>query len=259
MRKSTLSRTFALLFLVILTGCKVKKGIIEQATLPAPPNNSLSVLDNIIASQAKFNTLSIRAKADLEIDNNSYNATMIIHAERDKAIWISVTAPIIGEVGRAMITPDSVKILNRLEGEYVKKPFSYIHELANEQVNFNTLQAMIAGNAIPEVLNNKSSIEMKGRESVLSATIQGLIYTLNFDEKFRLTQTDLRDNSAGQRLNVAYGDFDLVSEQTIPQSVNVRSASPGKKINVDLKYSRIELNVPVDMPFNVPSRFNVKQ
>jgi hypothetical protein len=261
MKRSILSKSAVFFFLLVCISCKVKKEITQQSA-PAPiPDATVSktdILTNIIAKQANFNTLSIRAKADMDIGNDSHNVTMIIRIQKDKAIWVSVTAIAGLEVARALITPDSIKIRNNLESTYTKKPFSYIYQFTNRQLNFNTLQAIFAGNAMPEFLNDKSNINMSGNIPQLSGSLNNLTYVLTFNEKFSVVQTDLKDNSAGQTLNVVYGDFTSVSGQTIPQSVNIKSKAVNKNVSVDLKYSRVDINVAVDMPFSIPQRFTVK-
>jgi hypothetical protein len=259
MGRSILNRSAVLLFLLIFVGCKVKKGVVQQASAVSGVNSSKTeILDNIIARQATFNTLAIRAKTNLNIDNNSNNVTMIIRIQKDRAIWVSATAIAGLEVARALITPDSIKIRNNLESTYTKKPFSYIYGFTNKQLNFNTLQAIFAGNPMPEVLNDRSTINMSGKTPELSAALNSLVYTLIFNQNFRVAQTDIKDERAGQTMTVAYNDFTSVSGQVLPQSVNITSHAVNKDISIDLKYNRIDINVPVDMPFSVPSRFTVK-
>jgi hypothetical protein len=263
MRRSILNKCAILFFLFVCIGCKVKKEVAQQppaasVTSPDVVISKTDILSKIIAKQADFNTLSIRAKADLDIDRNSHDVTMIIRIQKDKAIWVSVTAIAGLEVARALITPDSIKIRNNLESTYIKKPFSYIYSYTNRQLNFNTLQAIFAGNAMPEFLNDKSNINTAGAMPELSGTLNNLAYSLIFNDQFRVTQTELKDNSAGQTLKVLYGDFATVAGQIIPKSVNITSNAANRNISVNLNYSRIDINVPVDMPFTVPQRFTVK-
>src|SRR4051812_29184607 len=93
MKRSILNKFAVLLFLLIFIGCKVKKGVIQQApSVSGLSYSKTEILDNIIAKQANFNTLAMRAKTTLNIDNSSNNVTMIIRIQKDKAIWVSATA-----------------------------------------------------------------------------------------------------------------------------------------------------------------------
>jgi hypothetical protein len=273
MKRNTLNRSVTLLLLLIFTACKIKKEVVlQQSSSPDSSSQVVSssqpasnitfskteTLDKVIAKQANFNTLSIRAKANLDINNNANNVSMTIRIQKDKAIWISVTAIAGLEVARALITPDSLKVLNRIESVYIKKSFGYIYEFTNRQLNFNTLQAIFAGNAMPEFLNDKSMVNISGKALTLSGMLNNLIYSLTFNENFNLIQTDLKDESAGQTMTVAYEDFISVSQQIIPHSVSIKSNAEKKNIRIDLKYNRVDIDAPVDLPFSIPQRFTVK-
>ena len=69
---------------------------------------------------------------------------------------------------------------------------------------------------------------------------------------------ELKDEAAGQNLQVSYSDFNAVQGQPVPHQVNIKSQAERKNIVIDLKYSRVELNQTVEMPFSVPKRFTVK-
>ena len=88
--------------------------------------------------------------------------------------------------------------------------------------------------------------------------LDNLIYSLTFNDKFRLTLADLKDERAGQALTVIYDDFAPSSQQMIPRSVSAKSNAGNKNISVDLKYNRIDIDVPVDLPFNIPQTYTLK-
>ncbi|RYG21494.1 MAG: DUF4292 domain-containing protein, partial [Chitinophagaceae bacterium] len=60
------------------------------------------------------------------VNGNENNVTMLIRIEKDKKIWVSVTAIAGIEVARAVITPDSLLLRDNLNKTYARKPFSYI-------------------------------------------------------------------------------------------------------------------------------------
>ena len=69
-----------------------------------------------------FNTLALKGKADLDINGEQNNVNMNIRIQKDKKIWVIITAAGgIVEVARAMITPDSLLLLNKLQKTYTKK------------------------------------------------------------------------------------------------------------------------------------------
>ena len=256
-----LSKLVFLLIFPVFFSCKLKKEEIASGNSSSPVRpvglSKDSLFVDITSKQANFSTLSIRAKANFEIDNEQHNANMSIRIEKDKAIWISVTAVAGLEIARVLISPDSLKIINRVENTYTRKPFSYVFEFANKELNFNSLQSIFAGNAIPGFLNDKSTVSLSGKSSVLSGSLGSLIYALTFNENLRVTETNVKDDNAKQSLSIVYKDFVSVSQQKIPQSVHIKSSTVDKNIAIDLKYTRVNVNVSVDLPFSVPQRFEV--
>lgn len=256
-----LNKLGVLLLLPVFLGCTVKRDALPTgASMPPGSGKDLSesgIFEDIIAKQVDFNTISIRAKANLEIEGEENNVTMSIRMVKDKTIWISVTAVAGLEIARALITPDSLKILNRVENTYTQKPFSYVYEFANKQLNFNSLQSIFVGNAMPEFLNDKSLVTMSDKSAVLSGTLGSLIYSLSVNDKLRISETSLKDDDEKQSFQVVYKDFTVISGQAIPQSVNLKSTAEDKNVAIDLKYNRVNVNVSVDLPFNVPQRFKV--
>ncbi len=155
--------------MVALTiACRAKKAIVS------PPKSADSTMvtrveksENIKmlrANDLSFNTLSLKAKASLNINGNSNNVTMNIRMQKDEKIWVSITAIAGIEVARALITPDSIKVRNNFQSVYLKKPFSYVHRYTNKQVDFSLLQAIFSGNTIAAFMKEDAVLELEKRD-----------------------------------------------------------------------------------------------
>ncbi|NEU10217.1 DUF4292 domain-containing protein [Flavihumibacter sp. R14] len=259
MLRNLLSSILLVLVFSLFISCKTKKALVSSANIPAAGKSSKAEKLNAINNAAlHYSTLSIKAKADLNLNGNSNDATMNVRIRSGEAIWVSVTATAGLEVARALITPDSIKVLNRFESTYINKPFSYIYEFANDQIKFSTLEAIIAGNPIKEVVTEKSELGIQGNLTMLSGAIGSLIYNVQVDGINKVVKTSLKDEEAAQDLLADYSDFIAVQGQPVPHQVSIKSQAERKNIVINLKYSRVELDQAVDMPFSVPKRFTVK-
>lgn len=264
MKRNILNKAVLFLVLFAAFGCKTRKQAVPvvvkgpQIVEPASSLSKSDVLKQISDKQINFNTLLIKAKADLSINNNSNDVSMNIRMQNEKAIWISLTAIAGIEVARALITPDSIKILNRIESSYTKKPFSYVYQFANKQINFKTLQDLFVGNAINGSLNQSSDIVVNGGQAHLKGALSGLAYLLIFGETYNLIQSNLNDKAAAQTLTVNYSDPRNIGGREFPHAVSIKSNASNKSISIDLKYNHVGLNEPVEFPFSVPKRFTVK-
>ena len=269
MRRDMLNRgVYILLLLGFFASCRSKKAVVATpvpvpAAVLTPPVESANTVraDKLAAiknKEAGFNTLSAKAKAELNFGGNSNDVTMNIRIKKNEAIWVLVTAIAGLEVARALITPDSVKVINRLENEYIKKPFSYLYEFTNNKINFGTLQSVLVGNTMPEFITDSTEVNMKGTEAELKSSIGSMMYNLMLNDQNKVVQANLRDAAAGQSLLVTYGDFQAVSQQQLPHSIIMKSQAKSKNISLDLRFTKIELDVPVDIPFRVPDRYTIK-
>ena len=258
MRKDISNSILSILLVSALLGCKAKKDLIKpEVASKVVDFNKAKILTAIRNNVSKYSTLSIRAKADLKIDNSDNEVTMNIRINHGKAIWVSVTAIAGLEVARTLITPDSVKIINRLESTYLQKQFDYLYKFSNKQINFNTLEDILAGNPVKETVTENSNLSIQVNQSVLSGMLGSLAYNLVFTGKHQLIQTSLKDDAASQFLVVDYDHLLEVQDQVFPHTVNIRSQADRKNIVINLKYSRLEINETLNMPFSVPKRFTV--
>jgi len=261
MKRNILNSALILGTVVFATACKAKKEIVV-----APPttteiktdNSKAETLTLLNGKQLKFNTLSLKAKATLDIAGDINDVTMNFKIKDKETIWVSVTAlGGLAEVARALITPDSIKIMNRIKSEYIKKPFSYIYNFTNKEVNFNTLQSILTGNAIDEFLTPQSDVKQENGVWVVSGNKQELDYRLLFNTLLKVGEINLNDSKNGQALKATYFNYQKLNESLFPSALQINTLSGAKKINIDLQYVKIDGNVPVDFPFNVPKRFTL--
>jgi hypothetical protein len=244
-------------FLLSLAGCSARKKAIDVDKLAIQRSNA-EKLAAIEQTQVRFERLSLKSKASISLDGNTNDVSVAIRIENDKKIWISVTAIAGLEVARMLITPDSIKIINRLESVYIKKPFSYIHDYTNPQVNFGTLQAMLIGNIWPEIFKQTHEISTKDSLVQLMGNLSSIQYDIRFNEALKMKNLYLQDATAKQELQVSYADFWDESGQLLPHLLKLSSLVGIKSVQAELKYTKIEKDTPLDFPFSVPKRFSVK-
>jgi hypothetical protein len=243
--------------LLLTVSCKVRKPLVANrvADTSAKPVDNSSRINAIKAKQLYFNTFSAKARTKLDIAGNSNDVTLNIRINRDQKIWVSVTAIAGIEVARALITPDSIIIMNRLQSLYIKKPFSYIYTFAGSQINYKTLESLLVGNAIPELLNENAALQSDSSKTILTGNLQDLLYRLLLGPDMRVTQTNLNDQAAGQSLQVTNNAFIQAGNRIVPSQIDMVSMVKDKKIEVNLHYSKVDFDLPLQYPFSIPARY----
>ena len=259
MKENTLNKILIVCCLLAIVSCKAKKQIVVTRP-PAPvtkPKNDLEAKLNAIRSQqVSFNSFSAKAKTNLNIDGNTNDCTLNIRISNNKKIWVSVTALLGIEVARAVITPDSILVINRLQSVYLKKPFSFIYTYTNRHVNYTMLQALLVGNAIPTLLNDSTKYEAVNNIINLSGSLQDVLYKLALGADFKVTQTNLTNDSQGQSLQVSDNNFMVSGNQKVPSQIAIASVAKNRKVQVNLHYVKVDFNLPQDYPFNIPDDYS---
>ncbi len=209
------------------------------------------------ARQLMFNTFSGRASTSLGFNDDNKDVTLNIRIDRDKKIWVSITATVLitVEVARALITPDSIKILNKLQGVYIKKPFSYIHQYASKEVNYKTIESLLVGNAMPQLLTENADLQAANGNITLAGSLQDLLYKLMFGADLKVGQFNLSNQAQTQALQVNNSEFVQVSNRVVPSRIIISSTSGGKKVQANLHYTKIDLDEQLDYPFNIPETY----
>jgi hypothetical protein len=258
MKKNILNKLLIACCLLAMVSCKARKQVIvsRKADSAAKPlDNVSSKLDAIKAKQVNFNTFAGRAKTKLDINGNSNDVTLNIRIQRDKKIWVSITAILGVEAARALITPDSILLINRLQGVYLRKPFSYVYKYASNQVNYKTLESLLIGNAIPELLNEKADVVNADGNTTLSGSLQDLLYKLIVGADLKVTQTNLSNQNEGQSLQVVNNTFIQATNRIMPSEIDIASVVKDKKIQVNLHYTKADYDVQQEYPFSIPASY----
>lgn len=263
MKKSTLSNCALLGLLAFATSCRPKKEIVK-APVAVPVevavvvDNKLENINALVAKDLSFNSLALRGKADLNINGDENSATINLRIKKDEKIWFSVTA--LGgafEVARGIITPDSLLLMNRMQKQVIRKPFSYIHQFTNNQINFGWLQSILTGNTVKEFMAEKSGLKQENGVWVLNGTNESLAYRTLFNTLLKVQEITLNDAAAAQGLKVNYDKYTPVDASLFPSVLKMASAVGNKKISVDIEFVKIDHNVPVEFPFTVPKSFQL--
>jgi len=256
MKENTFNKLLIVCCLLTMLGCHTRKKLVANtsAQATAPVNAIEDKLSAIRAQQVNFNTFSGKAKTTLSINKDSHDFTLNIRINNNKEIWASVTALLGIEAARAVITPDSIMVINRLQGVYIKKPFSFIYKYTNREVDYDMLQALFTGNAVPKMLNDSASYKATADSVVLDGKLSDLIYKLLLGNDLRVTSTNLANEAEGQSLQVN-NSFIVQNNQKVPSQIDIISVAKSNKIEVNLHFVKVDYNQPQDYPFTIPSSY----
>ena len=236
--------------------CNTNKKV---TTVVEPEDISLTAEDylkDIVQQQLQADWLDASAKLNYDDGSMAVGATASIKMEKDKVIWMSVKK--FGfEIARAMITPDSLFILDRFNKEYAAEPISYIADKYNLPGDITTLQQILLGNP---VFLTQSSAKAKAEDGQLrwSASTEQARNDFWFAlPKYDLERVEVEQPTQQRSLTMElqnYQDAGGNRDFSYLRKIAVDSRETGRA-NIEIGFTKVELNVPTDIKFSVPSRY----
>lgn len=250
-----------ILTLIILAGCK-GPGILSPKR--APRLSTEKVLQRIEENQPEYQWMSARFSGNANWEGRSQNISGTLRIQKDQAIFVSI-APLLGiEVARALVTPDSVKIVNRLESTYYLGNINILNRMFNTDVDFYMLQALFMGNDFPHFRNDQFTLMLEEEILRLHAARRmrngGTGNPINQaiilePEHLRIRSNTILDENSGRALRADYKNWENVEGRWIPTELEIQFSDERNISNLEMKYNRITLNEPQRMQFSVPSRY----
>ena len=167
--------------------------------------------DHLESNLVDCNTFSAKMKVHYEgSDGKDYEFNAFLRLQKDKMIWVSINALLGIEAFRAIITPDSVKVLNKLDKQYQLRSVSYLQEVSHLPFDFKTLQALILGN--PIYLDSTIAFYRKDEHGI-SLLSEGKLFrnyiTLDKEDlRIRHSKLDDVDRLRARSCALTYGDYE---------------------------------------------------
>ena len=216
-----------------------------------------NIIAKVPAANFDFNFLQSKAKVQANVKGKDYSLTFNIRMQKDKRIWISVNAIGSIEVARILITPDSVRIIDRINNQYLVKDFEFLSGMLNTNVDYAMIQNLMLGNA--PLFNSAETLVLKQDELSyqLSAKQADIITNYTFrKEDTKLNEFSLEENTELKRnIRVNYSDYKLVENTNFPFLINSIASSQKESLKLNVQYTKVEKLNSLEFPFNVPKRF----
>ncbi|MBC7446824.1 MAG: DUF4292 domain-containing protein [Hymenobacteraceae bacterium] len=275
---------YALALPLLLSACHKK--VVMAPAAPAPPPvavvlppparpDSVKVVPAAALTDVQnfeYQYLQFKGKVQYETSTDKQEAQVSIRMKRDSIIWASVSK--VGFEGvRAVITRDTVVLLDRLHKSYFAGNFKALKRRYHIPVTFDQLQAALVGN----YLTGEGAKDVSESNDTPVQTLHYEQERMAVDqfinrEKKRLVKLSVVDQR-GNALTANYQDFKPMKEGSTEREfpyallLNVlRSPTPSPAADVEPKTLLISLNhkavtVPVgklEFPLAIPADYERK-
>lgn len=214
------------------------------------------VYSNIVRNHIDYNTFSAKVKVDYRGgDGKNYDFNAFLRMRKDSVIWVSINAALGIEAFRILITPDSVKVLNKLDKVAQLRSMGYLKEITQLPFDFYSLQELIIGN--PVYLDSNIVSFRKDDENISLMSMGKLFkHYITVSNDYLITGSKLDDAEVGRSRTavLSYGDYE--SRDNVRFATRRRiSLAEQQRLEVALEFKQFNFNESLNYPFSIPKNY----
>lgn len=236
---------------ILFASCVSKKSISGTESM-----SEKQMLHLINSHNKPFTWFNAKASSVFEGGDEYISGKVVLRMKRDSALWVQIKKFEI-EAARLLLTPENYTLLNRLEANYEKKPFSAIKSTTGVDIPFADIQELLAGNIIlPE-----SIVGFSSNPDTQFYILKGLYknYSLQYfvEKSSRLIKKIIITDSSQMEATVTYEDFRQLKDNRLwpfERTIEYKN-SPGESVKMKVQFSDVEFDIPREMKFSIPSHY----
>lgn len=256
---------------ILFESCKGgQKAEVKEERLPNMKTEQL--LGALAENQLDCDWLSIKYEVEIKTSKMDDSFKAYARIKKDSAIWISATYYSV-EIARFLLTPDSVKYMDRRNRKYYEGDYSYLSSLIMFETNFNLVQNIILANSSALIsLDDKVKSSKDDGKYLLSFLRKGqlrrakrkeelnkeleLVVSLWVDPKsYRVSKTSLVDFEANRTLEVDYSNFEESCNSSYPHTTKFVANSENEQAEVKTSVIKLSADKEVSLSFTIPEKY----
>ena len=268
---------------VLMFSCRTAKQVVTEKDIPLMTEHKL--LKQIESNRLNDSTLfAKRIDVSFTDGENSDNFKASLKISRDSFMQISLTAPLGIEVARILLTQDSIKFVDVYHKKYFLADYDYFNQRYDVSLTYDFLQNIFTNTFSDFTLLDESNLRTKRYK--LDRTEMGYklwtvdkknagkklkkFYKQSGSERdeiillqeilidptyFRPLSMSLKDLNEGVGISVRYENFVRFGEELFPEKMRFTLFSKKSNMGLNLKFQRMEFNVPVEPNFRILSKY----
>lgn len=245
-----------LVFGILMVSCTGSRMVID--TNKADPGLALkSIISAHRAAMPKFSTMVSRIKVAYEDDKQRQNITVSLRMKKDEKIWMK--ASVLGiTLVKVLITQDRVSYYETISNTYFDGDFALISDWLGTDLNYEKTQAILLGQSIfgLDKATYIASVSENGYK------LEPLQQPANFVHSLLLNPNNFKVRSGvvsqpidNRWLSIVYGDYQELEGSFYPSEILINSVEGDSRTKIAMNYRKINLNVSVSFPFEIPEGY----
>ena len=267
MKNNILILSLITITVMLMTACgTVKKANTNmptgQTTTSPTTTQPTDPADDILATLGDWHTMQTSGNIKLSA-GSSFSSSIQVRMVRDQAIYISLR-PVLGiEVGKLIITADSLYAVDKVHKRYIAEKVSILTSgipvtVSDMQDIFLGRPFIIGQGTLNEQLKPALNVSRKGNTIVLAPQekYKGYGYAFTFDKNNRITSLDIVPTSGtAAGYQVKYSDVHSTRAGNIAHAIDVNATVEKKQVSFSLNYKNIDWNGKVNIDTTVSKNY----
>ena len=257
---------FILLLSWVSCSKKTTHHVISTVKLPKKKDKELiNVIDSLHAIMPS--TFYTKLSVDYIDTNRDLSFKTSIKNVTDSALNAIITYARIPIV-TAMVTIDSVTVVNKNDKCFTKASLSYIKENFGIDFKYGNIEELILGRPIDYMKDQKyfiindpyqyiisshrrkerKRLERKAKDDII------ILYTLN-DLANQIRSMSIESPSDSTFISIDYLSWQKNNEFHIPKEVSIKIKTPRNFLRIRLEYEKVEVNEPQELIIIIPESY----
>ena len=256
--------------LIALAAISSSCGTIKKANATTPTGQTTTTTtmtdtepcDAVLATLGDWQTMQTSGNITLNA-SSSFSSAIQMRMVHNQAIYISLR-PVLGiEVGKLIITADSLYAVDKVHKRYIAEKVSIL--TSGIPVTVSEVQDMFLGRpfiigkgTLNENLKSSISTTREGNTIILTPNenFKGYGYAFTFDKQSHITSLDIvKAGNTSSDYQVKYSDVRSTTSGNIAHAINANATIEKRNMSFSLSYKDIEWNSKVKIDKNIPNNY----
>lgn len=238
-----------------------KKDTTQPAPAAATKADTMRFIRQVYAginhNKPDFTTFAAKIKVNFvgsDGKKNDFNAFVRLY--KDSVLWVSINALLGIEAFRVLITPDSVKVLNKLDKILQLRSVSYLQDVTKIPFTFTELQDLLMGEPVYLDSNIVSYKQEQGTITLVSMgdLFRHLLTVHNNDYHLMFSKLDDVDPIRARTCFIRYDDYEQ-RDSLLFSTYRKITVTEKAKLDVELQFKQYSFNEPLNFPFGIPKNY----
>lgn len=233
--------------MLILASCKTTRNVAKPSSQPQIRAVE-TLIEQVQKVQPTFKTANVSKMAmEIKMNEKNFNVSSTCKIQKDSAIYLSIQ-PFLGiELFKAELTPDSMKVIDKMNRRYYVVDYSYFTKRFGVGVDFYSLQSLIFnqffcigqkevttdGLTLTSLTDGRSKIEFESPTMKQTTEISGSQLIEN---------VLLIAKNTGYQLQTTYQDYTVVNAVNFPQKISMVATNQKSSAYCNFSILRVEFN-----------------